>query len=236
MRIERHGKPQNPRLLFLHGYGAHPHLYRDFITAAAETHHVIVPELFGLSGLCRRDFTENLNAVREKIARHELAGALLVGHSYGALAAMHLAAEFPDIAHTVAINPLLPQLINAQKLRVQLDNMQRDWAHTTGEVSGILNNLAVGLRYGLNVLANPTGYVEGALSAMAAKLPQISSKVPVDLVYADLDTLFHIEEVDLARWRQVLPNLRLVQVPHYSHNWVIYHGAFCWKKITELLA
>lgn len=236
MRIERHGNEKNPRLLFLHGYGAHPHLYRDFIAAAAEKYHVIVPELFGLSGYCRRDFAENLNVLREKIAHHEFDGALIVGHSYGALAAMYLAAEFSGIARAIAINPLLPQLINAQKLRVQLGNMQRDWAHTTGELRGILSNLAVGLRYGLNMLANPTGYVEGALSAMTAELPQHSSTVPVDLVYAELDTLFHIEEVDLTRWRVALPNLRLIEVPQYSHNWVIYHGAFCWKKITELLA
>ncbi len=235
MKIEYHGDEKNPRVLFLHGYGAHPHLYRDFIAAAAGRYHVLVPELFGLSGVCRRDFAENMNALREKIAHHELDGAVVIGHSYGALAAMHFAAEFPQLRRAVAINPLLPQLVNAGKLRVQLGNMQRDLAHATGEMRGMLFNLAVGLRYGLNLLANPVGYVEGALRAITTELPRNRSEVPVDLVYADLDTLFHIEEADLGRWREVLPKLRLIEVPNYSHNWIIYHGAFCWQKIAELL-
>jgi pimeloyl-ACP methyl ester carboxylesterase len=223
-------------MVFLHGYGAHPQLYHDFITAAAQRYEVLVPELFGLSGVCRRDFAENLNVLRDKIARHELDGALVVGHSYGALAAMHLAAEYPQLWRAVAINPLLPQLVNAAKLRVQVSNMGRDFSRATGETRGMLANLAVGLRYGLNVLANPVGYVEGALSAVTSELPRKSSAVPVDLVYADLDTLFHIEEADLGRWREVLPNLRLTEVPNYSHNWIIYHGGFGWQKIEELIS
>lgn len=236
MKIESFGKAGSPRMIFLHGYGAHPHLYLNFITAAARRYEVLVPELFGLSGVCRRDFAENLEALRDKIAHHELDGALVVGHSYGALAAMHLAAEHPQLWRAVAINPLLPQLVNAGKLRVQLGNMQRDVAHATGEMRGMLANLAVGLRYGLNLLANPVGYVEGALRAITTELPRKSSTVPVDLVYADLDTLFHIEEADLGRWREVLPNLRLTAVPNYSHNWIIYHGAFGWQTIEKLIS
>ncbi len=235
MNIEYHGDAKNPRVLFLHGYGAHPHLYRDFIAAAAERYYVLVPELFGLSGVCRRDFAENMNVLRDKIAHHELDGTVVIGHSYGALAAMHFAAEFPQLRRAVAINPLLPQLVNAGKLRVQIGNMGRDISRATGEMRGMLSNLAVGLRYGLNVLANPVGYVEGALRAITTELPRKNSAVPVDLIYADLDTLFHIEEADLGRWREVLPNLRLTEVPNYSHNWIIYHGAFGWQKIAELL-
>jgi pimeloyl-ACP methyl ester carboxylesterase len=235
MKIESLGNSGNPRLLFLHGYGAHPQLYRDFLHAAAAEYYVLVPELFGLSGVCRRDFAENMNALREKISHHELDGTVVIGHSYGALAAMHLAAEFPQLWRAVAINPLLPQLVNAGKLRVQIGNMGRDLGRATGEMRGMLSNLAVGLRYGLNVLANPVGYVEGALKAITSELPRKTSAVPVELVYADLDTLFHIEEADLGRWREVLPNLRLTEVPDYSHNWIIYHGAFCWQKIAGLL-
>ncbi|MFZ5630705.1 MAG: alpha/beta fold hydrolase [Spirochaetota bacterium] len=236
MKIKSFGKAGSPRMIFLHGYGAHPHLYLNFITAAARRYEVLVPELFGLSGVCRRDFAENMNVLRDKIAHHELDGALVVGHSYGALAAMHLAAEYPQLWRAVAINPLLPQLVNAAKLRVQIGNMGRDFGRATGEMRGMLSNLAVGLRYGLNVLANPVGYVEGALRAISTELPHTSSAVPVDLVYADLDTLFHIEEADLGRWREVLPNLRLTAVPNYSHNWIIYHGAFGWQKIEELIS
>jgi hypothetical protein len=148
---------------------------------------------------------------------------------------MHLAAEFSQLRHAVAINPLLPQLVSAAKLRAQLSNMQRDLSQVTGEMRGVLSNLEVGLRYGLNVLSDPVGYVAGALKAITSELPRKSSVVPVELVYADLDTLFHIEEADLTRWRQVLPNLHLTEVPGYSHNWIIYHGAFCWQKIAGLL-
>lgn len=235
MKMEIHGSAENPRLLFLHGYGAHPKLYREFIEAAAEQYHVHVPELFGLSGHCRRDFEENLSAIRSMMAHHELDDSLVVGHSYGALAAMHLAAEFPALRRAVAVNPLLPQLFQAGKFRLQLANMQRDLRYATGETRGMLANLEVGLRYGMNLLANPLGYVEGAVKAIASPLPAQSSPVPVDIIYADLDSLFHIEDEDLGRWREVLPVLKLVQVPDYSHNWIIYHGHFAWQKIRELI-
>lgn len=234
MNMEKHGSPDKPRMLFLHGYGAHPRLYRDFIQAATEHYNVYVPELFGLSGHCRRNFEENLSLIREMISHHELDGSLVVGHSYGALAAMHLAVEFSEIKRAVAINPLLPQLFHAGKFRLQLANLQRDLRYATGETRGMLANLEVGLRYGMNVLANPLGYVEGALKAIATPLPATRSTVPVDMVYADLDSLFHIEEKDLGRWREVLPQLRLFQIADYSHNWIIYHGRFAYEKIREL--
>ncbi|AFM11130.1 alpha/beta hydrolase [Turneriella parva] len=235
MKMETYGSAENPRLLFLHGYGAHPKLYRDFIAAAAEAHHVFVPELFGLSGHCRRDFEENMVVIRGMLAHHELDDSLVIGHSYGALAAMHLAAEFPAIQRAIAINPLLPQLFHAGKFRLQLANMQRDLNFATGETRGMLANLEVGLRYGMNVLANPLGYVEGAMKAIATRLPDRRSPVPVDIVYADLDSLFHIEDADLGRWREVLPVLKFVPIHDYSHNWVIYHGRFAWNKIKELI-
>lgn len=235
MKMETYGSAENPRLLFLHGYGAHPKLYRDFIAAAAENHHVFVPELFGLSSHCRRDFEENMVVIRGMLAHHELDDSPVIGHSYGALAAMHLAAEFPAMQRAIAINPLLPQLFHAGKFRLQLANMQRDLNFATGETRGMLANLEVGLRYGMNVLANPLGYVEGAMKAIATRLPDRRSPVPVDIVYADLDSLFHIEDADLGRWREVLPVLKFVPIRDYSHNWVIYHGRFAWNKIKELI-
>ncbi len=235
MQIEKFGNPDKPRMLFLHGYGAHPKLYREFIEAAAHDYHVHVPELFGLSGHCRRDFEENLGVIREMMRHHELDDSLVIGHSYGALAAMHLAAEFPAIRRAVAINPLLPQLFHAGKFRLQLANMQRDLRYATGEARGMLANLEVGMRYGMNVLANPLGYIEGAVRAIATSLPQRKSAVAVDIVYADLDSLFHIENEDLGRWREVFPQLRLFQIADYSHNWIIYHGRFAYAKIRELI-
>jgi pimeloyl-ACP methyl ester carboxylesterase len=234
MKMEKYGRSEKPTMLFLHGYGAHPKLYREFIEAAAHDYHVHVPELFGLSGHCRRDFEQNLTVIREMMRPHELDDSLVVGHSYGALAAMHLAVEFPDIKRAVAINPLLPQLFHAGKFRLQLANLQRDLRYATGETRGMLANLEVGLRYGMNVLANPLGYVEGALKAIATPLPSTKSVVPIDMIYADLDSLFHIEDADLGRWREVLPNLRLFQIADYSHNWIIYHGRFAYEKMREL--
>jgi pimeloyl-ACP methyl ester carboxylesterase len=233
MTIETYGSAENPRMLFLHGYGAHPKVYREFIEAASENYQVFVPELFGLSGHCRRDFEENLELIRNMVRHHELDGSLVVGHSYGALAAMHLAAEFPAIQRAVAINPLLPQLFHAGKFRLQLGNMQRDLRYATGETRGMLANLEVGLRYGMNVLANPLGYIQGAVTAITTQLPRSKSSVPVDLVYADLDSLFHIEDEDLGRWRDIFPGLRLFQIPDYSHNWIIYHGRFAYDKMRE---
>lgn len=235
MKLEKTGDPKNPPALFLHGYGAHPKLYDDFVQRLAESYHVYVPEIFGMNGICRRDFFHNLKAVGELMRSEGLERSLVVGHSYGALAAMHLAAEFPFLQRSVAVNPLLPEIFTPDKFRLQLGNMQRDLKYATGELRGMLANPGVGIRYGINLIANPLGYIEGAARAVATALPAQRSEVKVDLVYADLDTLFHIEDTDLAKWRAVLPNLKFMPVPDYSHNWLIYHGSYAYEQMRGLL-
>lgn len=235
MKLEKTGDSKNPAAVFLHGYGAHPKLYADFINRLAENYHVYVPEIFGINGLCRRGFNENMQAVYEFIREQKLEQSLVVGHSYGALVAMHVAAEFPKLARAVAVNPLLPEIFNPEKFRLQLGNMQRDLKYATGELRGMLANPGVGMTYGMNLIANPLGYIDGAAKAVVSTLPVKHSEVPVELVYADLDTLFHIEDADLAKWRAVLPRIRFTAVPDYSHNWLIYHGSYAYDQMRGML-
>lgn len=231
MNITIYGDQKKPAALFLHGYGAHPKLYKSFIDRFAEKYAVYVPEIFGISGICRRGFNENLEAIYSLIRGSNLENSVVVGHSYGALVAMHVAAEFPSVKKAVAVNPLLPQIFSVEKLRQQLANLQRDLNFATGELRGMLSNPAVGLAYGTNVIRNPLGYVEGAARAVQSQLPRKKSAAPVEILYADLDTLFHIEDADFGRWRELLPNLKFIPVTDYSHNWLIYHGSYAYEKI-----
>lgn len=235
MKLEKTGDPKKKPAVFLHGYGAPPKLYDDFVKRLAENYYVYVPEIFGMNGVCRRDFSENTQAVIDMMRAEKIEDSLVVGHSYGALAAMHLASEFPSLKRAVAVNPLLPEIFNPEKFRLQLGNMQRDLRYATGELRGMLANPVVGIAYGINVIANPLGYIEGAARAVASALPQKRSEVPVELVYADLDTLFHIEDADLGKWREVLPNLRFTPVVDYSHNWLIYHGSYAYDTMRGML-
>jgi len=232
MKLVRVGDAKNKPAVFLHGYGAHPELYNDFVNRLAQEYHVHIPEIFGLNGVCRRDFAENLAVLANFMRQHELAESTVIGHSYGALAAMHLASEFPMLKRAIAVNPLLPELFNGNKLRLQLANLQRDLKYATGELRGMLFNPKVGLTYGMNVLSDPLGYVSGAVKAVMSALPQKRSEVPVEILYADLDTLFHIEDTDLGKWREVLPQLTFRPVADYSHNWLIYHGEFAFEKMS----
>lgn len=231
MNTTVYGDRKKPAALFLHGYGAHPKLYKSFIDRLAESYAVFVPEIFGLSGICRRGFEENLEAVFALIKSEGLGESVVIGHSYGALIAMHVAAEFPSVKKSIAVNPLLPQIFSLDKFRQQLMNLQRDLNFATGELRGMLTNPAVGLTYGTNVIQNPLGYVEGAARAVQSSLPRKKSHAPVEVLYADLDTLFHLEDADFERWREALPNLRFIPVADYSHNWLIYHGAYAYEKI-----
>lgn len=233
MNIQIYGDRRKPAALFLHGYGAHPKLYKSFIDRLAEEYAVHVPEIFGLSGICRRGFDENLEAVYALIRSSGLEESVVVGHSYGALVAMHIAAEFPSVRKAIAVNPLLPQIFNVDKFRQQLMNLQRDLNFATGELRGMLTNPVVGLTYGTNVIQNPLGYVEGAARAVQSSLPRKKSPAPVEVLYADLDTLFHLEDQDFERWRETLPNLKFIPVADYSHNWLIYHGAYAYEKIFQ---
>lgn len=236
MKIVKIGDEKKKPAVFLHGYGAHPKLYNKFVDRLATEYHVYVPEIFGLGGICRRDFYENLAVLADFMRKHDLQESTVIGHSYGALAALHLASEFPDLQKAIAVNPLLPEIFNGNKLRLQLANLQRDIKYATGELFGMLFNPKVGLTYGMNVLADPLGYVAGAVKAVVSALPQKRSEVPVEIVYADLDTLFHIEDADLGKWREILPQLKFTAVPDYSHNWLIYHGAFAYDTMFSSLA
>lgn len=233
MNIQIYGDRRKPAALFLHGYGAHPKLYKSFIDRLAENFAVYVPEIFGLNGFCRIGFDENLEATYDLMRTQNLLESVVIGHSYGALVAMHVAAEFASVKKAIAVNPLLPQIFNVDKFRQQLMNLQRDLNFATGELRGMLTNPVVGLTYGSNVIQNPLGYVEGAARAVQSRLPEKKSAVPVEILYADLDTLFHLEDTDFERWRQALPNLKFVPVPDYSHNWLIYHGAYAYEKIFQ---
>lgn len=235
MKLAVKGKKGGKQVVFLHGYGAHPELYNDFVEKLTPDHEVFIPEIFGLSGICRRDFAENMAVLADFMREHQLAQSTVIGHSYGALAAMHLASEFPELTRAIAVNPLLPELFNGNKLKLQLANLQRDLRYATGEMRGMLSNPAVGLRYGLNLLTNPLGYIDGAVKAVKSSLPTKKSTVPVDIYYADLDTLFHIEDSDLNDWRAVLPQIKLRPVADYSHNWLIYHGEFAFTQMREVL-
>ncbi|MBV6494801.1 MAG: hypothetical protein LDLANPLL_02838 [Turneriella sp.] len=235
MKFQKIGESKKPAAIFLHGYGAHPHLYRDFIGRLAEKYYVYVPEVFGLSGECRRNFAANVTLLREFIENARLKESLVVGHSYGALVAMHLAAYFPELKRAIAVNPLLPNIFNPDKLRRQLENIQKDLAQSTGGIRGMLTHPEVGLRYGMNLLSDPFGYIDGAANAVASSLPDAQSNVPVDLVYADLDLLFHIDQSDVNRWREPLPRLQFELIPDYSHNWIIYHGSFAFDRLNKFL-
>ncbi len=232
MKIIKIGDARKEPAVFLHGYGAHPDLYHAFVDRLAREYYVYIPEIFGLNGVCRRDFDQNLALLAKFIHAHNLTESTVIGHSYGALAAMHLASEFPRLKRAIAVNPLLPELFNGNKLRLQLANLQRDLKYATGELFGMLANPHVGINYGLNVLSDPLGYVAGAVKAVLSELPQKRSEVPVEILYADLDTLFHIEDADLGKWRKVLPQLKFRPFPDYSHNWLIYHGAYAYEVMS----
>jgi pimeloyl-ACP methyl ester carboxylesterase len=235
MKLEKVGDKNKKPAVFLHGYGAHPKLYENFVNQLAQDYYVYVPEIFGLEGICRRDFDENMRVLGGFMHEHKLGQSTVIGHSYGALAALHLAAEFPKLRQSIAVNPLLPALFNTTKLRLQLSNLQRDLGYATGELRGMLTNPQVGLTYGRNVFSDPVGYVQGAFKAIASSLPEKRSEVPVEILYADLDTLFHIEDTDLDKWRQILPNLKFTSIPDYSHNWLIYHGGYAFDTMATML-
>jgi len=231
MKVQKVGSTKNSPLLFLHGYGAHPKLYDKFVARLAEKYQVIVPEIFGLKDLCNRNFSENIDEIKDLIHKEKLEHSTVVGHSYGALAAMHLASDYPTLTESISINPLLPGIFTPTKIALQARNMRRDLFQATGELRGMLLNPFVGATYSQNVIGDPIGYVRGAAEALTTKIPEKKSGVKTRLIYADLDTLFHIDESDLNAWRSTLPNIKFEPIENYSHNWVIYHGDIAFTRI-----
>ncbi len=92
------GDPENPALVFLHGFPTSSYLWREFVPLFAPWMHVLAPDLLGCGGSDKPDQADlrirsQAGYVRELLAGLGVERFALVGHGHGGGVAQLLAVE-----------------------------------------------------------------------------------------------------------------------------------------------
>lgn len=106
-QIAYHESGTGPTLLFLHGNPTSSYLWRHVMAAAPARWRCLAPDLVGMgaSGRPELDYTleDHVDHVAAWMDALGLAGAVVVGHDWGAVIACCLLARRPDLAGAVGV-------------------------------------------------------------------------------------------------------------------------------------
>ena len=94
----QHGDPQDPAVVFLHGFPASSYLWRNVAPLFAPWMHVVIPDLLGCGDSDQPqdaplDLIAQTGYVRELLDRLEVQQVAVVGHGFGGGIAQRLAIE-----------------------------------------------------------------------------------------------------------------------------------------------
>ncbi len=96
------GNPQGPPIVLIHGYASSMRWFERLVPLLEEGHRVIRVDLLGHGGSDKPSsgygMENQAQAVAEALARLDVAGATVVGHSMGATVATALAEQSPELA------------------------------------------------------------------------------------------------------------------------------------------
>lgn len=128
------GRPEAPKVVLLHGWGASSFMFRNLIPILAEKYHVIAPDLpgFGLTSASARDFRydfDNLAQVIERfLAAKKIDRYAVYVFDYGAPTGYRLALRNPE-----KVRAIISQNGNAylEGLSAGWDPIRRYWNEPT---------------------------------------------------------------------------------------------------------
>jgi pimeloyl-ACP methyl ester carboxylesterase len=151
------GTADHPAMVLLHGTASHAHLWDRFAPSFADAFHIIALDLRGygdsewptdyLEGYRTEYWVSDLKAVIDGL---RLAPAVIVGHSGGALHAMHFAASHPDDVSKLIMIEMAPEVRREGVTRVKSSVPRREE----------FDSLEEGIEY----LARPGGRADPALA------------------------------------------------------------------------
>lgn len=110
---------KGPRIVLIHGVGLRAEAWGAQIAVMSAHHELLVPDLPGHSASAALPGSPDLQAYSDRIARLLDQGAVLVGHSMGAMIALDLASRYCDqVKGVVALNAIFKRS-NAARAAVQ---------------------------------------------------------------------------------------------------------------------
>lgn len=232
-----------PVVLLLHGLGASGHSFARMIAGLAPQYRVIVPDLPGHG--CSRSMSSARSgpmAMADDLAKlcavFEVQPAVVIGHSAGAILALHLAQRWPE-AHVVGINAALGEFDGAAgvlfpvlakglaALPFAATGFARLWGRAA-TVDRLLDGTgsqidAAGRAQYLRLVQDPA-HVQGALAMMAqwdlrpvlAQLPDLRSRVLLVVGREDRAVPFTLSR----NWAARMPSATYIELPggHLIHE------------------
>lgn len=232
-----------PVVLLLHGLGASGHSFARMIAGLAPQYRVIVPDLPGHG--CSRSMSSARSgpmAMADDLAKlcavFEVQPAVVIGHSAGAILALHLAQRWPE-AHVVGINAALGEFDGAAgvlfpvlakglaALPFAATGFARLWGRAA-TVDRLLDGTgsqidAAGRAQYLRLVQDPA-HVQGALAMMAqwdlrpvlAQLPDLRSRVLLVVGREDRAVPFTLSR----NWAARMPAAAYIELPggHLIHE------------------
>ncbi len=102
LQVLEEGNPQGPPIVLIHGYASSMRWFERLTPLLEADHRVIRVDLFGHGGSDKPSsgyaMEDQAQAMAEALARLDVAGATVVGHSMGATVATALAEQSPELA------------------------------------------------------------------------------------------------------------------------------------------
>ncbi len=136
--VHQWGNPENPALLFLHGFMGNGRTWVPFVKELKSHYHIIAPDLPGhgeslyLKESGDYDFVETAEQVIQVLDKLKIHTSSIAGYSMGGRLAMYLAVHYPDRFNRLIVESASPGIDDAKvrEERYQKDKSTADYLET----------------------------------------------------------------------------------------------------------
>jgi len=210
-------------LLFLHGGGVTVRSYDEVTQYLKQSHRVYAANLPGHG---RSDLLPSMDAIGQRLADfvfdHDLDGATVVGHSFGAGCAISLARCSDQVLHTIAADPMgvasklsMPSLLYTFFIKKNVAGLMHDRHIARFHVRGFRDMAVNILRRGLRAGETTKMLIRTMYEDMDPFEPK-SSRVLI--LWGEDDGILPVGNAEVLRGR--ISGARVMVVPG-PHDWVL---------------
>lgn len=216
-------------VLFLHGIGADPRLYKGLIFSLAKSYTVIAPSLPGHGNskemvIVNDDFNEYILLLHNLVSHLEFKDKLvIVGHSFGgALAIRYLKAYPSEVRKIVLVDPLLKG--------IDLLRLENRFNELLDFLDCILHGMRIPLASIFYYLKNYPAFIRTAKIIRKDKFMndiEMEENSNVKVFWGENDHILPIQDSIPYEWIRS----NMVVIRGKGHNWLMYY----WDKIVKYI-
>lgn len=208
MRLHRHAHHAAPTLVLIHGLSSSHRVWQRNLAALARDYQVLTVQLFGWRSGWRFDVSEQATTLADAIA-DERRPVAMIGHSLGALVAMQLAMDHPDLVRRLVVMDV-PALPPAASWPQRLSGLTRPSVLADARSLGVVTRTVLS--------SNPWQLMSATLAAARTDLGAVAPaiEVPTLIVWGEHDGIVPLEIGQ--RLTALMPNSRLEIIEGAAHQ------------------